>query len=83
MHKPLSSEPKQPRLPSLLDVDTLPPTQGCVEGKVGGEVRLEQLLKEKGMLKSKLKETEGQLSKLKLVKLYRSKVSALVLVSGS
>lgn len=72
VHETSSSGPKRPRVTPTSDADTFtaPPTQAT------GATRLEQLVKEKKLLESKLKEKEGQLSKLKLVKLYRRKVSS-------
>lgn len=73
IHEKSSNSPKRPRMTASSGADTFaaaPPSQ-----QEGGEARLEQLIKEKTLLESKLKEKEGQLSKLKLVKLHRSKVS--------
>ena len=65
-HHDTSSDPKRPQLT---------PPNGA-DNRVE-EPRVEELAKEKTLLESRLKEREGKLSKLKLVKLYRSKVSPL------
>lgn len=66
---------KRPRLTPSRDADSSAPTQGSAGGRdTGINGGPEQLIREKKLLDHKLKEEEGRLSKLRLVKLYRSKV---------
>lgn len=60
-HDDAYTGPKRPRLTPLSSAES--------------RVEVEELVRERTSLERKLKEKKSQLSKLKLVKLYRSKVS--------
>lgn len=78
-----ASSPKRPRLTPSHVADSLAPAQGSKGGNKGEEVEggPQQLVREKKLLEHNLKEKEGQLSKLRLVRLYRSKVGIYKLSS--